>query len=108
MALKNIKWPNSSGSSGDDGSGKAYAPSRRANRKTLKWRTIVGLILMYIAVALNWQWIWGVLSLYWVLPGLYAGVTYFIEPIDRRENPILFWIIALTWIGFSIFMFLPT
>ncbi|MCG8367172.1 MAG: hypothetical protein MJA27_28025 [Pseudanabaenales cyanobacterium] len=104
MALKNIKWPDRSG--GDDSRQPNSSPSGSNAGKT-KWRTIVGLLLMYVAVALNWQWIWGVLSLYWILPGLFVGVTYFIEPIDRRENPILFWIIAITWIAFSLVMFFP-
>ena len=29
--------------------------------KKRKWRTVLGLVLLYLAIVLNWQWIWGVL-----------------------------------------------
>ncbi|MEM8640000.1 MAG: hypothetical protein AAGG51_14470 [Cyanobacteria bacterium P01_G01_bin.54] len=101
MPLKNIKWPDRSPKSSD---------SLGSNSSTgkIKWRTIIGLVLMYIAVLLNWQWIWGLLSLYWILPGIYSGMTYFVEPIERQENPFLFWLISITWIAFSIVLLLPT
>jgi|GEM_PF-1366245 len=104
MALKNIKWPDSSGRGDFDPSSSTSA--NRPAGKT-KWRTIVGLLLMYAAVGLNWKWIWGILCLYWVIPGIAMGVTYFIEPIERKENPVLFWIISITWVAFSVVMFFP-
>ncbi|NEO87206.1 MAG: hypothetical protein F6J87_23545 [Spirulina sp. SIO3F2] len=100
MPLKNIKWPNSSPQDSDPDW--SISPTHKT-----KWRTIIGLILMYIAVLLNWYWFWGLLSLYLVLPSLYFGVTYFVEPIARQENPILFWIISITWIAFSIVLLFP-
>ena len=69
----------------------------------LKWRTIIGLLLIYSTVVLypNYQWIWGVLFLYWVIPDLFTGTTYFIEPIKRSENVILYWLIVVTWLALS-------
>ena len=96
MTLKNIKWPTN---------GTAAVRSNRSGQ--FKWRTILGLVLLYIAVALNWQWIWGVFSLYWIIPDFFTGVTYFIEPIARQENPMLYWLIVITWVAFSAAMFFP-
>ena len=96
MALKNIKWPTK---------GKAADRLNRSGR--FKWRTLIGLILMYAAVALHWQWIWGLFMLYWIIPDFFTGATYFIEPITRRENPILYWIILITWVVFSVAMLFP-
>ncbi len=67
-------------------------------KNTTKWRTIIALILMYIALFMNWEWAWGVLFLLWVIPDLFSGVTFFIEPIQRNENPMLYWIIIISWI----------
>lgn len=67
-------------------------------KNTTKWRTIIALILMYIALFMNWEWAWGVLFLLWVIPDLFSGVTFFIEPIQRNENPMLYWIIIVSWI----------
>ena len=63
-----------------------------------KWRTLIALILVYIAVFMNWEWAWGVLFLYWVIPDLFSGVTYFVEPIYKKEHPDLYWVIILSWI----------
>ena len=103
MALKNIKWAGSSSESpNNQGLGEPN------NRNKSKWRTVVGLIIVYVATILNWQWIWGVFSLYWIIPDFFTGVTYFTEPISRKHNPVLYWLILVTWIAFSIVMFFPT
>lgn len=72
--------------------------------KQMKWRSIIGLVLVYIAVFFNWYWLWGVLFLYWIIPDFFTGVTYFMEPISRQENPILYWAILLTWLALSLYL----
>ena len=71
-----------------------------------KIRTIVGLVLLYVAILLNWQWVWGVLFLLWALPDLFSGVTYFMEPVEKKSHPLLYWSIVLSWIWMSIYMIL--
>lgn len=77
-----------------------------SNQKPFKWRSILGLILIYLAMWFNWQWAWGILFLFWVIPDLNSGVTHFLEPIEKKENPILFWIIIVSWILMSLLSFL--
>lgn len=69
-----------------------------------KIRTIIGLVLLYIAVFSDWQWLWGVLFLIWVIPDLFTGITYFIEPVEKKTHKILYWAIVLSWIWMSIYM----
>ena len=76
---------------------------KSSNAISTKWRTILGLIFMYIAIWFNWQWAWGILFLLWVIPDLITGVTYFMEPVEKKENPILYWIIILSWILMSVY-----
>lgn len=76
------------------------------NKQKFQWRTVLGLILLYIAMWYDWQWAWGVLFLAWVLPDLFSGVTYFIEPVDKRDSPVLYWIIIISWIVMSLYSFL--
>lgn len=88
-------------------------PSSKASKKarpieqhqpsTMKWRAIAGLVFVYAAVLLNWQWIWGALFLFWVIPDFFTGVTYFMEPIERKTNPILYWFIMISWVLMSLF-----
>ena len=76
-----------------------------AKHNSIKWRTILGLFLMYIGIWYNWQWVWGVLFLIWVIPDLFSGVTYFIEPISKKENHVLYWIIVVSWLLMSAYSF---
>lgn len=74
---------------------------------SFKWRSILGLIMVYVAVWFNLSWVWGILFLLWVFPDISAGVTYFMEPIYRKENPVLYWVIVISWILLSIASFFP-
>ncbi|MEW7290243.1 hypothetical protein [Aquimarina sp. 2304DJ70-9] len=78
------------------------AKTTRSNSPT-KWRTIIALILMYVAIIMDWQWAWGILFLLWVIPDLVSGTTYFIEPIDRTTNPFLYWVIIISWILMALY-----
>lgn len=75
-------------------------------KTAIKWRTIIGLILFYIAIWFNWQWMWGILFLVWVVPDIFSGITYFIEPIAKSENPILYWFIIFSWVWMAIYSLL--
>ena len=75
------------------------------NKSSFKWRTILGLILVYLASWFNLQWIWGILFLIWVIPDLFSGVTFFLEPIEKKENPVLYWLIMISWIVLSLYSF---
>ena len=80
------------------------SPTLAQHSSSLKWRTMIGLGFLYAALFLEIEWIWGVLLLFWVIPDIYFGHTYFIEPILRPINPFLFWIIILTWMGLGGYM----
>jgi len=71
-----------------------------------KWRSLVGLMVVYLAILLEANWLWGALFLLWVIPDLKTGTTYFIEPLSRSKNPVLYWAVILTWIGLSIYLLL--
>mgnify|MGYP000566103992 CR=1 FL=1 len=75
-------------------------------KTSLKWRTIIALVLMYVALLLNWQWIWGFFLLIWIVPDLKSGTTYFIEPISKKENPLVFWLIMISWGLMAIYSFI--
>ncbi|WP_040281670.1 hypothetical protein [Psychroserpens damuponensis] len=72
-------------------------------KKTMKWRTIIALVLMYIAMIMNWTWAWGILFLLWVIPDILRGTTYFIEPIEKKEHTLLYWIIIVSWILMAVY-----
>ncbi|MEM1368398.1 MAG: VOC family protein [Cyanobacteria bacterium P01_H01_bin.15] len=71
----------------------------------LKWRATLGLILIISAIIFEANWFWGLLFLLWLIPDIKTGITYFLEPIDRRENPYLYWTIITTWVFLSLYLF---
>lgn len=73
------------------------------SNSTIKWRTIIALILMYIIIFTEIEWAWGILFLIWVIPDVWRGSTYFIEPIHKNENKILYWIIVISWILMALY-----
>ena len=72
----------------------------------IKWKTLLPLLLVYLAVLMGWNWVWGVLFIMWTIPALYSGRTNLVEEINREDNPVLFWLIIGTWIVLSIVMIL--
>ena len=73
-------------------------------KPALKWRAGLGLVGVYLIVLLEQDWAWGLLFLFWVIPDLKSRVTYFIEPITRASNPVLYWATVLTWLGLSSYL----
>ena len=71
---------------------------KNTNSTSIKWRTMLGLIFIYIAMWFNWQWAWGILFLLWVIPDLISGVTYFMEPVEKESHPVLYWIVICSWV----------
>jgi len=66
-----------------------------------KWKTILGLVLLLVAIAMNWMWVFGVLFILWALNDIATGETHFVERIQRGESPALFWVIVLLWLLLS-------
>lgn len=68
-----------------------------------KWKTIIALILIYVAIIFNQYWIWAGLFMVWIFPGLLINEVYLVETIKREEQPLLFYWVTLTWIGFALY-----
>lgn len=73
---------------------------------TFKLRTLVALVIIYVAVVLNLNWAWGLLFLMWLILDVRSGHTYLVEPIYRQTNPVIYWFIIISWIWMSIYMLL--
>lgn len=46
----------------------------------------------------------GLLFLFWVVPDLRSGRTHFLELVERRSNPAVYWLIIGTWIVLSLYL----
>ncbi len=72
-------------------------------KKTKKWKTVLALLIIYVAVVFNWYWIWGLLFIYWAIHGITSGTAYLIDPIDKKESTGLFWVVILSWVLIGIY-----
>ena len=68
----------------------------------VRWLTLGALAIVIAAVIFNFQWIWGLLFLFWSATSLGTGMTFLVEPVNRDENLWLFWAIATMWLGLSL------
>lgn len=69
---------------------------------TVKWPTIIAIVVLTIATVMTWYWVWGLLFLYWAVGGVRIGEAFIIETIHREDNPVLFWAITAAWSGFGL------
>lgn len=77
--------------------------TQTAQRASFKWKTAIALLLLVVAILMNWNWVWGILFIAWALNDLVLGVTYFVEEIARKKNPILFWTIVILWLALGLY-----
>ncbi len=76
---------------------------------TKTWPTLAGLALLWAATLANQTWILGVLFLGWAAWDITTGESFFLQRIRRASNPVVFWAVEVSWIGFGLlWMFQPT
>ena len=71
----------------------------------IKWKSILGLIILLLAVYFSWNWLWGLFFLYWVVGDVIRGETYFFDHISRWDDPVLYWCLMVSWTGLSLLYF---
>ncbi len=82
------------------------APQTTSTPGSFKWKTALGLAVIWVAVVMEFNWVWGVLFIMWTIPALRTGQTYFVEPLRRADNALLYWLVVGTWIVLSLYLIL--
>ena len=81
-------------------------------KRDLRWKTLLGLAVLWWAVFSGSVWIWGALFLLWAGLDLATGTSHFLEEIRRDRDPIFFWIVVLSWSVFGLYylsvLFVPS
>ncbi|MEM8897357.1 MAG: hypothetical protein AAGC85_04600, partial [Bacteroidota bacterium] len=67
------------------------------------WKAWMGVGLILAGLLMDWHWLWGIFFLLWALSDLRSGVTYLFEPIHKKTNPLLYWLILMIWLGLSVY-----
>jgi len=50
------------------------------------------------STVLGYQFLWGLLFLYWTIPNFYSGHAFLLSDVTRDDDPILFWAVQIAWI----------
>ncbi len=79
-------------------------PVRHSAERRIAWRSMVGLVCVWCAVFFDLELFWGVLFLIWLWPALRTGQADFVEVIDRRSQPVMYWLIVGTWSILSLWL----
>jgi len=87
-----------------EGKHSLHANDGETKNQALKWRAVLGLIIVAVAVLTEASWIWAVLFLIWVVPDIRRGSTHFLEYVERRKNPVVYWLIIATWLALSAYL----
>lgn len=62
-----------------------------------KWKTIVALILMALAIYYNWSWFWALLIILGLIHVIHSGEIHFVEEVNKKETPRLYWVMVVIW-----------
>ncbi len=67
-----------------------------------KWMTIAAVLVLLATTLAGVYAIWGVVFVYWGVLAIRSGQAFLVEAIERRENPVLFWVLTAMWFGFGV------
>lgn len=62
-----------------------------------KWKTLVALVPLVIAIVMQWWWFFTFLFLIQIIFGILTGKIEYVEEVKKSEHPILFWFIIAIW-----------
>ena len=71
------------------------SPRPRASRP---WPTWIALVAVWCAVLINQTWIFAGLMVAWAVYDLVTGESIFVQRVNRRDQPITYWVIVSSWI----------
>lgn len=71
-----------------------------------KWKTIVALMLLILAVIFEWNWFWAFFIFMGLLNVLKSKTIHFVEEVSLKETPKLYWVMIGIWSFLALFSIL--
>ncbi|WP_299628225.1 hypothetical protein [uncultured Tenacibaculum sp.] len=68
-----------------------------------KWKTILALILLILAVIFEWDWFWALFILIGLVHIIRSEEINFVESVTKKEHPKLYWIMIFIWSFLALF-----
>lgn len=67
------------------------------------WKSIIALIILPFAFYFNLlEFYFAILFLIWAIQGVRSKTVSLLDDIYKNENPVLYWIVTITWFTLSI------
>lgn len=66
-----------------------------------KWKAWTGLALIALSVMTGWSWISALFFALWAVMGIRDRATFLLEPVERADTPLLYWLIIGSFAGLS-------
>lgn len=83
---------------------KHVARNIKKDSRIVGLKTVVALMIIWTAILLDMQWVWGIFFLWMLLPDLKRGSTYFVEYITRDLNPLVYWLTMGSWMIMIVYL----
>ena len=78
------------------------APTASTPSSAIKWKALLGLVIVWVATLTGQVWVWAMLFVWWAVVDMFYGETHFFERVERATNPLTYWTIVASWIGLSV------
>lgn len=63
-------------------------------------------LMLFISSFLNLQALWGLFFIGLTIPAYRNRAVFFLDMIERDKEPVFYWAVFITWIGFGVLMIL--
>ncbi len=77
----------------------------RTERKRFPALEVMVIAGLWVGIALGQIWVFGVLFVFWAVRDIISRRTSLIGDVALRDHPILFWVIAASWLVFGVLSF---
>ncbi|KAB1155271.1 hypothetical protein F7018_12410 [Tenacibaculum aiptasiae] len=71
-----------------------------------KWKTIIALFLLILAVLFEWNWFWAFFIIMGLVNVLSSKKIHFVEEVSLEESPRLYWTMVIIWSFLALFSIL--
>jgi len=62
--------------------------------------------VLMVSTVLGYQFLWGLLFLYWTIPNFHSGEAFLLSKVTRSDDPVLFWVVQIAWVVLGVMLIL--
>ena len=64
--------------------------------------TLIALAIIWALSLTGQVWVFAVLFIGWAILDLVTGESFFIQHVTRRDTPVTFWAVVLSWFALGV------